>query len=135
LKIVLDTNVFVSGVFFTGPPYQILKAWRDRRIQILISGEILEEYHRVGKQLHEQFPEVDLEPILQLITTHAVMVQPQKLPNAVCADPDDDKFLACALAGKSKIIISGDKQLLKVSGHKGIKVIRPRKFVDDHLKK
>lgn len=135
MKIVLDTNVFVSGVFFTGPPYQILKAWRDRRIQILISGEILEEYHRVGKQLHEQFPEVDLEPILQLITTHAVMVQPQKLPNAVCADPDDDKFLACALAGKSKIIISGDKQLLKVSGHKGIKVIRPRKFVDDHLKK
>jgi putative PIN family toxin of toxin-antitoxin system len=132
---VLDTNVFVSGVFFTGPPYQILKAWRDRRIQILISGEILEEYHLVGKQLHEQFPEVDLEPILQLITTHAVMVQPQKLPNAVCADPDDDKFLACALAGKSKIIISGDKQLLKVSGHKGIKVIRPRKFVDDHLKK
>jgi putative PIN family toxin of toxin-antitoxin system len=132
---VLDTNVFVSGVFFTGPPYQIPKAWRDRRIQILISGEILEEYHRVGKQLHEQFPEVDLEPILQLITTHAVMVQPQKLPNAVCADPDDDKFLACALAGKSKIIISGDKQLLKVSGHKGIKVIRPRKFVDDHLKK
>ena len=131
----LDTNVFVSGVFFTGPPYQILKAWRDRRIQILISGEILEEYNRVGKELSEKFPEVDLEPILQLITTHAVMLQPQKLPNAVCADPDDDKFLVCALAGKSKIIISGDKQLLKVSGHKGIKVIRPRKFVDDHLKK
>jgi putative PIN family toxin of toxin-antitoxin system len=51
VKIVLDTNVFISGVFFTGPPSQILKAWRDGKVQLLVSSSILEEYHRVGFEL------------------------------------------------------------------------------------
>ncbi|NIM99892.1 MAG: PIN domain-containing protein, partial [candidate division Zixibacteria bacterium] len=61
MRIVLDTNVFVSGVFFTGPPYQILKAWRDGEVQLAVSPEIVEEYQRVGKALANQFPGVDLE--------------------------------------------------------------------------
>jgi len=135
LKIVLDTNVFISGVFFSGPPYQILKAWRDGHLKFLISEEILEEYQRVGELLSHKFPGVDLGPFLELLTINTELVMLQKLPDQICDDPDDDKFIACALAGKSKIIISGDKHLLKVSGFKGVKVIRPRKFVDDHLKK
>ncbi len=133
MKIVLDTNVFISGVFFSGPPYQILKAWRDGHLQLLISVEILEEYHRVGELLSNEFPHVDLGPFLELLTINTELVAPQKLPNQVCDDPDDDKFLACALAGKCKIIISGDKHLLKINGFKGIKVLRPRKFVDECL--
>jgi len=97
MRIVLDTNVFISGVFFSGPPFQILKAWRDEKVHLVISQEILEEYQRVGE------------------------------------DPDDDKFLACAMAGKTKFVISGDKQLLKVSDYRGVKIITPRKFVDEYL--
>jgi predicted nucleic acid-binding protein len=48
VKIVLDTNVFVSGVFFSGPPYQILPAWREDKFQLAVIPEILEEYRRVG---------------------------------------------------------------------------------------
>jgi putative PIN family toxin of toxin-antitoxin system len=44
MRIILDTNVFVSGIFFTGPPYRILEAWRDRKIELVVSPEILEEY-------------------------------------------------------------------------------------------
>ena len=44
MKVVLDTNVFISGVFFSGPPHQILTAWRDGKIQLAISQEILKEY-------------------------------------------------------------------------------------------
>jgi putative PIN family toxin of toxin-antitoxin system len=44
MKVVLDTNVFISGIFFSGPPYQILKAWRDGKIQLVLSESILEEY-------------------------------------------------------------------------------------------
>ena len=135
MRVVLDTNVFVSGVFFTGPPHQILTAWRNGRIQILISEEILKEYQRVGEILSGEHPEVDLGPVIELLAKNAELTQPQPLPDPICDDPDDDKFLACALAGKSQLIISGDRHLLKVSGYKGIKVIRPRKFVDDHLKK
>lgn len=49
MKAILDTNVFVSGVFFSGPPYQILKAWRDGNVQLVISTDILSEYIRVEK--------------------------------------------------------------------------------------
>lgn len=135
MKIVLDTNVFVSGVFFSGPPYQILKAWRDGKVQLVISQEILEEYQRVGEILAYQFPGVDLGPILELLTVKAELTQVPSLPGPVCDDPDDDKFLACALASNSEVIISGDKHLLKVSGYCGINVLRPRKFLDDFLGK
>lgn len=55
------------------------------------------------------------------------------LPKPVCEDPDDDKFIACALASRCKIIVSGDKTLQKASGHLGIKIVSPRRFVEDHL--
>jgi len=66
VRIVLDTNVFISGVFFTGPPSQILKAWRDGKVRLLVSSSILEEYHRVGIELASQFQDVNLTPFLDL---------------------------------------------------------------------
>jgi predicted nucleic acid-binding protein len=47
--------------------------------------------------------------------------------------PDDNKFIACALASESTVIVSGDKHLLKVSGYQNIEVLKPREFVDKHL--
>jgi putative PIN family toxin of toxin-antitoxin system len=133
MKVILDTNVFVSGVFFSGPPYRILEAWRDGKIQLVMSQEILDEHRRVGESLAEQFPNVELQSMLELITINAELFSVQNLPEPVCKDPDDDKFLACALASKCKVIISGDKNLLKVSGFHGIRVIRPRDFVDEYI--
>lgn len=49
MKVVVDTNVFVSGVFFGGPPGDVLAAWRDERIELVVSPEIFEEYVRVGE--------------------------------------------------------------------------------------
>jgi putative PIN family toxin of toxin-antitoxin system len=135
MKVVLDTNVLISGVFFSGPPHQILKAWRDGEVQIVVSALILTEYQRVGHALAEQFPDVDIGPILELLAVGAELASSSALPGPVCADPDDDKFLACAATSGTKFLISGDKQLLKASGYRGIEVLTPRKFVNDHLTK
>ena len=51
MRVVLDTNVFISGIFFTGPPFEILNAWRNEQLQLVVSAEILEEYRRVGERL------------------------------------------------------------------------------------
>lgn len=51
MKIILDTNVFISGIFWSGPPYQILKAWQHRKIELIVSQEILNEYDHVSKAL------------------------------------------------------------------------------------
>ena len=71
LKVVMDTNVFVSGVFFSGPPYQILKAWQLGEFELIVSREILDENRRVGEILGEEHPGVDLKPILNFVLEHA----------------------------------------------------------------
>jgi len=133
LKVVMDTNVFVSGVFFSGPPYQILNAWQSGAFELVVSQEILDEYHRVGEILAAEHPRIDLNPILKFVIEHAKVYKPAKLKEPVCEDPDDDKFIACALSSGSRVIISGDKHLLKVSGYRGIEVLKPREFVDRYL--
>jgi putative PIN family toxin of toxin-antitoxin system len=133
VKVILDTNVLVSGVFFSGTPYRILKAWQDGKIQIVLSPEILDEYRRVGEILAEDHPNIDLKPILDYVVRNAEVYAAAPLHEAVCEDPDDDKFLACALASESTVIVSGDKHLLKVSGYRNVEVIKPRDFVDRYL--
>ena len=133
MRVILDTNVFISGVFFGGLPARILGAWRDARIQPVLSAEILEEYQRVGQILGGQYPGVDLEPFLTLLAVHAEIVEAPALPQPVSADPDDDKFLACAVAAGVAVIVSGDKDLVDQSGWRGVRVLRPRQFADEFL--
>ncbi|MEI6262190.1 MAG: putative toxin-antitoxin system toxin component, PIN family [Deltaproteobacteria bacterium] len=133
MKIVLDTNVFISGIFFSGPPYRILEAWRDGRLQPVISQEIFDEYRSVADELSTQYPAIDTIPILDFVTKNSKLIIAPGLPKPICMDPDDDKFIACAIAAHCKIIVSGDKHLLKVSGYCGIQVVKPREFVDKFL--
>ena len=134
MRLVVDTNIFVSGVFFSGPSSDILHAWKDGMIEIVVSPEIVGEYRRVGERLARDYPGADLEPMLELVAVEATVVSPPALPLPVCSDPDDDKFIACALASHTKTITSGDKHLLEVSGYGGVEVLKPRVFVDTHLK-
>lgn len=133
MKVILDTNVFISGVFFGGVPARILYAWRDAHIQLVLSAEILEEYQRVGGILGDQYPGVDLEPFLALLAVHAEFVEAPPLAEPVTADPDDDKFFACAVAAGVTVIVSGDKDLVDQSGWRGVQVLRPRQFAAEYL--
>ena len=131
-KVVIDTNVFVSGIFFSGPPYRILKAWHDGRIKIAVTEDILEEYRRVIETLSVKFDNIDIDYILELLLIEAELVPSYSFNENICEDPDDDKFLACAIAAKSKYIISGDKHLLKIGQFLNTTIVTPRYFLD-HL--
>jgi putative PIN family toxin of toxin-antitoxin system len=133
MKVVLDTYVLVSGMFFSGPPRQMLEAWRDGRVELVASLEILEEYRRVGERLSAEIEGVSLEPFFTLLATKALIVQPRSLRQTVVSDPTDDKFFACALGTDCRVIISGDKRVLAASGYEGVEVLRPRSFVERHL--
>jgi uncharacterized protein len=133
VKVVLDTNVFVSGVFFSGPPHLILQAWRGGKLQLVISPEIFDEYSRVGEELGKQFPAVDLRPVLELVTHNAEMISPADSAEPICGDPDDDKFFLCAISAPCKVIVSGDKHLLVKSGYGGVQVLKPRDFIEKIL--
>jgi putative PIN family toxin of toxin-antitoxin system len=134
VKIVLDTNVFISGIFFSGPPFQILQAWKERKIQFVLSQEIVSEYQRVAEALANKYPIVDISGIIEMVTIYSEIVGTDGYEIFECEDPDDNKFVECAMAGNCKTIVSGDKHLLKLSGFQNINVLTPRKFVDLHLK-
>ena len=135
MKIVLDTNVLVSGIFFSGPPAEILRAWSQGKFKLVLSPEILDEYTRVSAELAEKFPDINIRRILDLVVVRSEVCSPAALPQQVCEDPHDDKFFAAALDSRAKIIISGDKHLLRVSGYQGVSVLTPRQFLEQHLTK
>ena len=133
MRIVLDTNVLMSGIFFGGAPGTILRAWQAGQITLAASPEIVEEYVATAEVLSARYVSLYLEPILSLIVKNSELWQSPELTGQVCSDPDDDKFLACALASDAKYIVSGDKALRRVSGYRSIVVVNPRQFVDQYL--
>ena len=126
----LDTNVLMSAIFFGGVPGRVLEAWRDVWFKWFVTDEIIDEYREVSERLHRKIPRIDPREWISLIEDEAASVVPQDLAEPVCEDPDDDKFVACALASDATIV-SGDHHLLDVNGRNGICVKKPREFLDD----
>jgi putative PIN family toxin of toxin-antitoxin system len=130
MRVVLDTNVLISGIFFTGPPSTILTAWIDDAFELAVSTAILEEYRAVTDRIGGRFPGVQIGPVLDRISLHALLVIPAKLPADACTDPNDIKFLECAVACRADWVVSGDRALLRCSGNQGVEVVTPRRFVE-----
>lgn len=68
MKVILDTNVIISGIFFSGPPSTILAAWADSRFELVASIEVLAEYRRVAERLHKDLSSIDIKAILDIVT-------------------------------------------------------------------
>ena len=83
--------------------------------------------------LAKKYPGIDLVPIIELVTIHSELFVPLSLPAPVSRDPDDDKFIALAMAVNCKIIVSGDKDLLDIDRYDGVKIIKPGDFVKQYL--
>lgn len=127
--VVLDTNVLISGIFWSGAPNRILKLWQEQRFKFAISLEIIDEYRRVGQELGRKYSQIDVDGIIDLIVFHSHIFAVVPPSSPICRDPDDDKFLVCALAAKAKYLVTGDKALLDLNGYGGIEIIQPGPFV------
>jgi uncharacterized protein len=131
VRVILDTNVVLSGFFFGGVPGRILEAWRDRRITLVLSAPILIEYREAGARLETRYGGAEFEAFIGLLVMNSELVDaPAGLPEQVCDDAEDDKFLGAALATGTRLVVSGDAALLRVTGWNGIEVVRPRQLLD-----
>lgn len=133
MRVVLDTNVIASGLFFSGPPSRILDEVFSGCVTVVLTAEIIAEYARVVDELGKRYSCADAAALLDGIVRIGEVVSPVDPLHAVCSDPDDDKFFACAVPGKARLIVSGDRHLLDVSGALGVEVLTPRAFVDGYL--
>lgn len=128
MRVVIDTNVFVSS-FFGGNPRQIIDLWKTGQITLCLSGDILDEYTEVLRRLGVSGSE--LEDLLALFARGVHILFTTKVPqvNVVISDPDDDKFLACAIALHADVIVTGDRALKNIGRYEGINILTPKAFL------
>jgi len=129
LKAVLDTNIIISWLHFSGSPAQVLELIAKGAIQNVISQDILDEVQGVlvHKFLWEKEKVQDTISWLRLVSE---IVQPQEKVCAVSYDPDN-RIIECAIAGKATLIISGDKKHLQpLKEYQGILIVGPNEFLD-----
>jgi putative PIN family toxin of toxin-antitoxin system len=128
-RVVLDTNVLVSALLFTGELSKIVDLWQQGEMVPLISRETFDELRAVL-----QYPKFSLAPdeiqsiIENEILPYFEVVEIKENVRGVCRDPGDDKFLACALSGSAHFIVSGDKDLIVLKSHKAIRIIKASEF-------
>jgi len=125
----VDTNVFVSS-FFGGNPRKVIDLWKSGEITLCLSKPIIDEYTEVLRRLGLQ-NEKELEELLSLFAHGYHVVFTIKTPelHILEKDPDDNKFIECAVALKADFIISEDKVLTEVQDYMGIKIVNPKEFL------
>lgn len=129
MRVVLDTNVVVSAAFFGGPPRDVVDAWINGHLQVVLSPTIFDEYLRVCERLAARYPGTDFQPLLTAVLAHGVLVADSQDESPISEDPDDDKFMRCALVADA-IVVSGDRHLLDVDGWRGVQVTKPADLLD-----
>ena len=130
LKIVIDTNVFISS-FFGGVPREIINLWKDGKVVLCLSQNIIEEYIEVMNRLGLKNTE-EIQKLTKLFAEGYNSIFTSKTPsiNIVDDDPDDNKFIECAVALDCKFIISGDKHLKDIKKYIDTIIMSPRDFID-----
>ncbi len=135
IKAVIDTNLFVSGLFAEeGPTSQLQGLWQNKQIELAVSEKILQEVRRTLQKpyLREAlfFLEGEEDELIALIREKAhVVTQDRYETDKVKEDPADNKFLACALEAKADYIVSGDNHLLSLKHYHGIQIVDARTFI------
>ena len=130
MKIVCDTNVLVSGVLFNSPPRRILEQIALGKIENAISLEILAEAKDVLIRLKFDLSSIQVMGIIETFSETFTLVAPSERVKVIANDPDDDRILEAALAGKVDLIVSGDKHLLSLGSWNKIKILSPVDFLE-----
>ena len=132
MKVVVDTNIFVSS--FSGEnPRKIIDLWKNEKITLCLSNVILDEYVDVLRRIGLK-EEDELEELLSLFSRGFNIVFTTKTPKIkiIKNDPDDDKFIECAVALEAQTIITGDKKVLALKEYMGIRILTPQKFLEKY---
>lgn len=134
IRIVLDTNLFVSALLKPGSnPDIILRLVKDEKVLLLMSGSICLEisrvltYPKIRKRLIAS--DEELKNFVQLLSTVAIITPDTLNLPPLDADPDDTKYLVCAVEGHADFIISGDHHLTDLVMYRGIRIVTPGDFI------
>jgi putative PIN family toxin of toxin-antitoxin system len=133
-KVVIDTNVFVSGLNFKGTPREVLDLIWKKKIEVYISPFIIEE---LRDTLLEDFAwdNEEVKEVIERIKDQTIQVQPSLVVSVIKGKDSDNRILECAVEGKAQYIVSGDKRhLLSLKEYQGIRILSSADFLQLFLK-
>lgn len=126
-RVVIDTNVLISGTLWGGKPGLIIREYQQGRFSLLISpfilaelASFLEKYQVKPEQRETILKEFNIKPIK--------IIPPKKV--AICRDKKDNQVLNLCLAGRADFLVTGDKDLLTLKKFERTKIVKPRKFLE-----
>ncbi len=130
LRVVFDTNIYLSAILFGGNPRQCLNLARSNQINLFISKFILLE---IAEKLQGKFlwNREEVKEVLEGILVFANVVYPESKIDIIKQEPKDNRILECALEAKAHYIISGDKKhLLSLGKFNKIPIVSAKDFLD-----
>ena len=132
MKIVIDTNVLISAVFFGGNPRKIIEAVADDDFHAFATPAIIEEYceivDEIVKRKQGRLNQRILSPLIEKLSVIETVSTIK-----ISRDPDDDKFIECAIDAGAIYIISGDKDLLDIGEYQNVQIITAQEFCQKYL--
>ena len=132
MRIVIDTNVVASAIFFGGRPKDLIELVVSKKLDAYASTEIITEYQETTDELCNKYPEKSVKPPLATIVSAMKMIEPTSRI-AICRDPDDDIFINCAVDANCLYIVSGDKDLLSLGNYDKLQIVTVSEFFHRYI--
>jgi putative PIN family toxin of toxin-antitoxin system len=130
MKIVIDTNVFVSSFFWGGHPREVFERVINGFDELYITDEILKEIMSVMSSKKFDVNKNEIEDYIRIIEKYSKNIVSKNIPKPISRDKSDDKILQCGLDGNVDYIVTGDNDLLVLKEHKTIKIISPKDYLE-----
>ena len=127
-KVVFDTNILFSAVGWAGNPHVLVQAARQGKCFSITCEPILAELDeklRLKRGLDVQ----KAAEIVQEIRSFSKIISIPGILKVIAADPDDDPVVECAVVGQAAFIVSGDRHLLALGQHQGIRIVKAADFL------
>ena len=130
MKIVIDSNVFVSSFFWGGHPRKIYERIINGFDELYITDEIIMEIKSVMSSSKFNLNSIEIEDYIKIIEKYSKKIVSKNVPKSISRDKNDDKILQCGLDGNVDYIVTGDKDLLVLKECETIKIIKPRDYLE-----
>ena len=129
MRAILDTNIFLSGIHWSGASNKVLREWFIGSFVSVSSPQINQELFIQLRDFKIQMEIEEIEWWEDIVLEKSILVIPKRKVNVVKDDSDDNKFIEAALEGKADYIVTQDRHLLNIKEFEGIKMVTPKEFL------
>ena len=129
MKIVLDSNIFISSFYWAGNPRKIFDRVTNGLDELYISKEIINEIFTVMSREKFGTKIEEINEYIKIIESYSISIISKNVPNDISRDKADNKILQCGFDGNVEFIVTGDSDLLVLKDYYNIKILKPTEYL------